>query len=362
MKIVFISDSDQPSSSGVGDYTLTLCSVLSGLGIESSVERLGPPGSSLRASLVDRVQKSKPDWVSFQFVLYAYANRGLVDINTLPWRNLRGSRGTHVMFHETWIGFQVGASLRERAIGFVQREGIKRAMRLLQPDLVHSSNSLYCIMLAASGIPSMKLPLFGSIPLCKATRDPYKDLLIESFNDAQRASWIVAAFFGQIYPSANLISAVRWLHSKCCRQGKRLMLVSLGNCPTADSTFQALACVSYDGAPPSFHVAGSMPSSVLSPWLSYANCGLATTPYNLIEKSSSAVSFVEHGVPVIVSDPGAAIRGVPHNNPDFAPHYWLFGDKRLDVADPLPQRFAPQPRVEFVARQFIDALRGAESP
>ena len=40
--------------------------------------------------MVERVRMAEPDWVSLQFVPYAYAHRGLVGRSTLPWEKLRG--------------------------------------------------------------------------------------------------------------------------------------------------------------------------------------------------------------------------------------------------------------------------------
>ncbi|MCP9929770.1 glycosyltransferase [Cyanobium sp. AMD-g] len=358
MKIVFVSDSDQPAASGVGDYTLTLCSYLRTQGIEASVQSLGAPDSSLRASLAERVQQNNPDWVSLQFVPYAYANRGLVRSSTLPWRKLRGHLGTHIMFHEPWIGAHVGASLRERAVGLLQREGIKRAMRELQPNLVNSTNPLYCSMLFQSGIPSTRLPLFGNIPIQPETSDPYSELITTFTRDMSRSDWVVAAFFGRIHPSTNLLAAVRRLHSKFRFQAKRLLMVSLGHCPSAVSTFKTLAHHFPHDDAPHFLVQGMMEPAALSSWMRYSDCALSTTPFIVIEKSSSAVSFVEHGVPVIVIDAGAPVRGVSLSNQDLAPDYWLFGDKRLDSYEILPPRREPQPRIGLIGHRFMTTLYG----
>lgn len=356
MKIVFLADSNQPGKSGVGDYALHLCAKLQTLNVDAVVESLGAPTSSSRANLVERVRQYQPDWVSFQFVPYAYAHRGWVGRRTLPWESLRGRLGTHVMFHEIWIGAHQGASLPDRAMGALQRRGIQNLMRKLRPDTVHCSNRLYSEMLLRAGISNRLLPLFGSIPVRIPTLDPYEEFLAGQFPGSTRSGWVVAALFGSIYASEHLLPALRWLQDCCVRQGQRLLVVSLGHCPAAQSTFAALAPQLPAEGRPTFLVKGRLDSAILSPWILWADCGLATTPFNIIEKSSSAVAFVEHGVPVIVMDAGDNVRGVSLPQPDRAPEFWLFGDLRLDPLNGLPPRRQPQPRLDQVAKQFLADL------
>jgi hypothetical protein len=356
MKIVFLADSNQTGESGVGDYALHLCASLQALNVDAVVECLGPPKSTLRACLADRVRASEPDWVSLQFVPYAYAHRGWVGRRTLPWQALRGRLGTHVMFHEIWIGAHQGAPLRDRAIGALQRRGIQNFMRELRPDRVHCGNLLYSAMLLRAGLPNRLLPLFGNIPVCISEHDPYEDFLSGVAPDSTRSGWVVAALFGSIYSSENLLPALRWLHASCLRQGQRLLVVSLGHCPTAESTFAALAPQLPVEGRPTFLVKGRLDSTALSAWIRWADCGLATTPFNIIEKSGSAVAFAEHGVPVIVMDEGADVRGVAFPRQDLAPEFWLFGDQRLEALHGLPARRDPQPRLAQVAKQFLADL------
>jgi hypothetical protein len=356
MKIVFLADSNQPGESGVGDYALHLCASLQALNVDAVVECLGAPNSSLRACLANRVRASQPDWVSLQFVPYAYAHRGWVGRRTLPWKALRGRLGTHVMFHEIWIGAHQGASLRDRAMGALQRRGIQHLISELRPDRVHCGNRLYSAMLLQAGLPNQLLPLFGNIPVRISVRDPYEELLVGIAPDRTRSGWVVAALFGSIYPSEHLLPALRWLHASCVRQGRRLLVVSLGHCPMAETTFAALASQLPAECRPTFLVKGRLDSTALSAWIRWADCGLATTPFNIIEKSGSAVAFAEHGVPVIVMDAGADVRDVAFPRQDLAPEYWLFGDQRLEALHELPPRRDPRPRLEQVAKQFLADL------
>jgi hypothetical protein len=359
MYILFLADSNQLGESGVGDYALSLSASLRAFNVDSSVECLGPPGSSLRSSLVALLKDVQPDWVSLQFVPYACAKRGLVGRGTLPWRQLRGRIGTHLMFHELWIGAHNRASLQDRAIGTLQRQGIKNVVRELNPGVIHCTNRLYSQMLQQAGIHNNVLPLCGAIPVSLGGPDPYVEILTTLRYGSRRSGWIVAALFGSIHPSENLLPALQWLQDRCLRYGKRLLMVSLGKCPSAETIFKSLASGFPEAAKPAFFVKGRLSASTLSSWIRCADCALATTPFNIIEKSSSAVAFAEHGVPVIVTDAGADVRGVALPRQDLAPDFWLFGDRRLDALNVLPPRREPQPRIGRVVKQFLEDLHAS---
>ena len=357
MNLLIVSDTDQAGSSGVSDYALLLAESLRAREINVVFDKLGPSDSVSHSDFVERLRQAKPDWVSLHFVPYAYAHRGLVGKRTLPWRDLRGRLGTHILFHEIWIGAHRGAPWKQRATGLIQRLGIQQAMQELRPDVVHSTNSLYSAMLHRAGIPNKILPLFGAIPVISNGLDPYYRLFNSLVAGSKKSDWVVAAMFGSIYPSKNLLRALSWLNARCYSQSKHLLLVSLGNSPTASSTFEALAAGFSERRTPFFHTTGKLDISTLSSWILGADCGLSTTPFNIIEKSSSAVAFVEHGIPVIVMDPGAAIAGLPFQQLDLAPEFWLFGDKRLEELDLLPPRRKPIPRREFVVDKFLNDLK-----
>ncbi|QPN69522.1 glycosyltransferase [Synechococcus sp. CBW1108] len=357
MNLSIISDSDQAGSSGVGDYALLLAESLKARNINVFFHKLGPSYSNSHSDFAERLRQAKPDWVSLHFVPYAYAHRGFVGKRTLPWRDLRGRLGTHILFHEIWIGAHRGAPWRQRATGLIQRLGIQQAMQELRPDVVHCTNPLYSAMLNRAGIANKILPLFGAIPIINNGHDPYSRLFTSLVAGSKKSEWVVAAMFGSIYPSQNLLRALSWLNDRCCSQAKRLLLVSLGNSPTASSTFEALAAGFSERRTPFFHTTGKLDTSTLSSWILGADCGFSTTPFNIIEKSSSAIAFVEHGIPVIVMDPGSAIADLPFQQLDLAPEFWLFGDKRLEELDLLPPRREPFPRRDFVVDKLLNDLK-----
>lgn len=356
MRLLIVLDTITAGVSGVADYALLLGQAIqSNSNVDVTFHPLGHKQSRER-ELLQRVQELKPDWVSFHFVPYAYATRGFVTGLTLPWSQLRGLIGTHIYFHELWIGAHQGASLRHRLSGLIQRRGIHQLMQNLQPTVVHTSNHLYSAMLHNDGIQSRVLPLFSTIPTIRNVSDPYLETLQSFSPGTSRDEWVVAIFFGAIYPCINLLPALQWLHKRCDQQRKRLLVVSLGHSPTAKKVFSHMSSQFPEENPPLFLVKGRMESKLLSLWLTNADCGLATTPYNIIAKSASAISLSEHGLPVLVVDPGAPVRCLPYHQPDLAPEFWLFGDRRLEGFPCLPPRRKQSPLITRVVHQFLDDL------
>lgn len=357
LKLLVIVDTVRFGVSGVADYALLLCQSVQVTSNVTVVFRALGSYRSASKTLLDVVREEQPDWVSFHFVPYAYAPRGLVSAGTLPWNQLRGRIGTHIYFHELWIGSHKGASFRHRLIGAIQRRGILKMMRQLRPSVVHTSNNLYSAMLENSDIPNRILPLFSSILIQDEIYDPYSDLLLDMYSGYNRDDWVVVALFAAIYPTNNLLPALKWLHDRCNKQSKRLLVVSLGHSPTATEVFSQLSTHFSEPNSPCFVAKGKMDAELLSCWLRYADCGFATTPYNIIDKSASAIALVEHGVPVIVMDAGAPVPGLPCSQPDLSPEFWLYGDPRLESFSCLPPRRSPHSRRQRVVRQFVEDLR-----
>jgi glycosyltransferase involved in cell wall biosynthesis len=356
VRLALIADSNEPGQSGVGDYALLLAGALERLDVTTEVFSLGACGSEQRRSLSARVAAFEPDWLSFQYVPYAYAHRGMVTRTTLPWKALRGRTGTHVMFHEIWIGSHEGASIRDRFMGWLQKRGIRSIVQLLKPEVIHCSNRLYSAMLAHAGIQNQILPLFGNVPVVVSKTDPYEALVSSLQPGSPRKGWLVAAFFGTIHPNSSALTVLQWLKEKALLSGRHLLVVSLGRCPNAAGYFQSWAETLNDQENVRFEVRGELPPDELSGWLGAADCGLSTTPYNIIEKSGSAVAFAEHGVPVLVTDLGAPVRHCDVPDQSLAPRFWLANDATLGTLSDVPPRQPDGNLVDEVASTFLRQL------
>ena len=103
---------------------------------------------------------------------------------------------------------------------------------------------------------------------------------------------------------------------------------------------------------------GELPAEQISWMLQETDIGLATTPWPVIEKSSSAAAFLDHGIPVLVSREDSTFRRVPSD-----PAVPL--DRAVRLRDlvagrrELPAKVPPRSRLPAVAGEFLRALADA---
>jgi hypothetical protein len=212
-------------------------------------------------------------------------------------------------------------------------------------------------MLHKEGIPNSILSLFSTIPIACDLSDPYPSLLDSLCPGMTRDECVIVLFFGAIYPCKDLLPATQWLYERCSCHAKQLIVLSLGHSPSANDVFNYLRAQFPVDRSPFFVVKGKMNAASLSSWFSYADGGIATTPYNIVAKSASAASLAEHGLPVLVIDAGLPVRGLPNDFCDLAPDFWLFGDSRLENFPFLPPRRTHTPLIHRVVNQFVDDLK-----
>ena len=355
MKILFITDTTIRGRSGVGDYTICLCEELRGLGVDCDILGLSTLFSISYNEIFDRVRFYNPTWVSVQFAPNVYSRRGLVTPWSFPWNALR-KWPVHFMFHETWIGVHKGAQTRERYIGKFQKLGIKLTLKSVKPRVIHSTNYLSSSILASSGIANKILPLFGAIPVVKSTSDPYIDELLKFSSENVRSDWFVATFFGSLHNSSYLSQAIFRLQTLCLKIRKKLLIVSVGHSHQVNTIFDSLDLTLPIFGKPHFLIKGPMDQSEISRWLGYADCGLSTTPINIIEKSSSAAAFIDHGVPVVVLDQGSDVHGIDTKRVDHGNKFILYTDLSEACFPSFPFKFDALPLRTTVTRKFLNDL------
>src|SRR5690606_662431 len=100
------------------------------------------------------------EWLSLQFVPYAFHKKGLPFGLGSQLRKIGGTTKWHIMFHELWIGMEVGASQKDVIIGIIQKYIIKKFNIEIKPKVIHSQTDLYQAQLKSIGLKSEILPLF----------------------------------------------------------------------------------------------------------------------------------------------------------------------------------------------------------
>lgn len=297
----------------------------------------------------------KPDWVSLQFVPYGFHDKGW------PWKlatylqPLVSGRKVHVMFHELWLGGNRGAPFKERLIGILQRACIFRTLRSIKPRTISTSNTPYVSMLKKGGFDSQILPIFGSIPFSKRTDYEWV------FTELSRAGvpftcrddlWLFCMFgsLHSIWPPEPLFS---YLREAGKRSGRRIVLLSIGKLGAGETLWERLNFEYRDSI--HFVRLGERSMQEVSAAMQVSDFGIATSPWELIGKSSSAASMIEHGLPVIVNRDEVHFEGVggaavPSDS------LLLRMDGHLPQQLPTLTKRPPQAAGHDVAKRFVHML------
>jgi len=358
MRIVLLAPSTEPGRSGVGDYALALAGELSRTGHPAVVRGF----DEIKDERAFRAfcREFQPDWLSLQFVAYAFDRRGLVWnlgsrlhalADGLPW---------HVMFHEVWVGAYEGAPWKQRLLGLAQRASIRRSLQALRPRVVHTSNETYRTLLARAGIASEVLPLFGNIPIVDDADDAELQALLARHglgldDPAARARQLWIGLFGSLHPVWPPEPFFTHLKEAQSLSGRRPVLISIGRLGPGRALWERLRRDHSTSI--SFAELGEQPAPIISQLFHHLDGGIATTPYQVIGKSGSAVAMAEHGLPVIVNRTeryglGLPADDQPHPEPLYLP--MTPGLPRLLAA--LPPRRPARPFLPEVARAFLAAL------
>lgn len=375
MKVVFICGCLESGKDGVGDYTVRLARHLASAGnpvllialndsyIERTVELTDEisgihkiriaAGSDLLASaemLKKKISEFDPDWISLQFVIFAYDKRGLpFNIgNTLG--ELCKGRKVQIMFHELWLGMERFPKPKYALWGLFQRRIISGIIRRINPIVIHTHCDWYQSCLRIFGKPVIKLPLYSNIPLPAN----YNKKVRYDFRKIASGESIVFLLFGHISPGAPLAYFLDELKALYPKSGNKITLRLAGQ----NHYEQQNWIDAWNKAGFKVEVLGQLKEAEVSDAIAMADIGIATTPLAVIEKSGSFNALIEHGLPVINV---AARKDVDKFFPKQKPR-GLYLYRKGNLTEILKSIEAPPigDRSESSSIQFIEDLKNAE--
>jgi hypothetical protein len=357
MTILFLTGSLEPGKDGVGDYTRLLAnecgerghevfllglndSCASGPLREKTLLRLGA-----KMSWSERVKQARafgsevaPQIVSLQFVPYSFHPAGLPIALPQALGAIIGLVPVHIMFHEIWIGAQIHAPRKSRAIGFCQRKIVQALVKKLNYRTIHTSNLAYVQLLNRYEIAAKHLPLFGSVPIAAELQKKE-----QTDRDVLRLG-----MFGSIHPewsADNLLPLLIGL-------GKPIELFHVGRIGPGETIWSDL-CEKY-GSVIELIRFGEQSLERISQLLLSANFGVATTPLALIGKSSCVAAMLDHGLPVFVNRNDIHFAGI--SEPDAG------SELIIPVDEAFPERLrsarpqSPKSRLPEIAAQFLNDI------
>ena len=349
MRIAFVTNRLDPGRDGVGDYTTLLAAECTRHGhavtrialndrvAETTTDLLRLPGDlpwpERAREARARIESFAPDWISLQFVCYGYEPRGLVGRVTRHLEGILRGWPLHVFFHELWLGEEIGAPLKERLVGWLQRRGIQELLRRLNVRRIHTSNEAYVQRLSRRNLASSHLPLFGSLPPpsheppARAPSDPVTFIL-----------------FGALHP----VWPAEPLFTHLSRLDRPIQILHAGRIGAGEALWNRLV-QEYSGR---FELQrlGELSPPQLADAFASADFGIATTPWNLIGKSASVAAMLDLGLPVIVNRDDVHYQGI---SPSAQDPLLIRMTEDLPAQINAARRQAPRWRITEIAERFL---------
>jgi len=297
MRILIICSSLEKGKDGVGDYSLKLGNWLGKHGCEVQIiaakdkhllESENRDGviyrlssqlklSSKQKILQDRIDEFKPEIIFLQYVPYAYHKKGM----PLKFAKMIGTLNTSgewmIMVHEPYIGGKLTA--KGKFVQFAQQKALKRIVKKTAPRRVFTSIKKYEEALADINIVSSILPLFGNIEF--AEEDSQKE-----------TTELSGVYFGAPPKKENYHLFKEGLENVSSSYALRISLCG----KTSSSEFFSYLKYSFRDKNIELGNLGELEESELSKLFSQSDFGIARISPNLIGKSGSAISFLEHGL------------------------------------------------------------------
>lgn len=315
MKIVFICGSLEPGKDGVGDYTRRLAGELIRQGNEARILALNDKDVKeiseesqnddkvkicvLRIPTISTSKKRffvakewinsfDPKWISLQYVPFGFQDKGLPFALGRQLKALSRNSFWHIMFHESWVGTDVGASPKMIWWGRLQRQVVKLMLKKLKPKSIHTQTHIYLKQLKKLGCEAEYLPLFSSFPFREVRSSKKKP----AGENSRHLSFVV---FGSIHPGAPIKQFAKELSEYGEKYNLYVNITFVGRNGSELENWLSIL----QGQNTATETLGEQPPDHISQVLSEAKYGISTTPVILAEKSSVIATMLEHELPVI---------------------------------------------------------------
>jgi hypothetical protein len=369
MKIAFICGSIEAGRDGVGDYLRLLAAEVQSQDwhvtiiaindkhlpggpnddmleeAQSQVKVFRIPAnfsSTKRFKIAGEILHSQnPDWISLQFVPYAYSGQGLPFKLAGQLAGIQNSGAKwHLMVHESYLVGKL--SFKNKLVGEGQKMIMKSLVKKLEPSLVHTTNKWYQEILANISVQSESLGLFGNIPIVEAPKQTIR-----------KPGTFQGVYFGTVPLYENFPYYLNGIDALCSDADVPFEMVICGKTGGRGDDFIAeLRKLEKEYNNFSIKEMGLMEAEGLSKLFLSADFGIARVVPRLLGKSGTAIAILEHGLPLWV--PTAPNREVFKEVFDFKPEACYANLCELYTeAEPFPRKS----RLPEIARRLMDQMK-----
>lgn len=302
-----------------------------------------------------------PSWISLQFVPYGYHANGVVNGLAKVLAALMRSAlcRRHIMFHEIWVGAKCSAPIRERLFGWVQRLAVGRLVRNFDPQCVNTHTPGYQSALRGLGVCAQLLPLFGNIPYRSTGAESWLFPVLNQrkieINSGNRGRFWLFGMFGSLHrewpPEPLIPDIARMAKSRQIRA----VILAFGHMGPGGPLWRTMEERYADSL--DFISLGPMAEYRIAELINTVDCGIATSPLQLISKSGSAAAFLDFGVPLIVNRDDVRFKG--SRSDDVTADPLLFRGIDMLEPDAFGKRNANRvrgDRLREIATRFLSQL------
>jgi len=327
VKILFICSSLEQGKDGVGDYTRRLAVEMIRNGHQVAALTLNDKhitkeddtsqdadGITLRVLRIPSIytveqRYSKlsaffndfnPDLVSLQYSGFGFHKYGLPYDMLTRFRSVIGETKLHIMFHELWCGMAASAGIKERILGKLQELFLKLLLTKLKPNSVFTSIQYYADCLKQLGIYSSVVPIFGTISLDEFGSEAELSELADriGLSDALNSpsNWLILGFFGTVYPCMGLDALIQSAATAATQINKKLGILLIGH-----NRGQDINALVQNMDNVTVWKTGLLNEAMINQMMRTADIGVVTSAVDGLNKSTTAIAWMERGIPVIVS-------------------------------------------------------------
>ncbi len=375
MKIAFICGCIEAGRDGVGDYVKRLAEACQAIGHTITIISINDkwikspqltngPITILRLpkALYQKDQENKlkahllqfrPDCISLQFVCYSFHPKGLCWKVANFLKRIKGNTRCHIMAHELWIGPHKEAPIKEKIVGWLQKNLIKPIFT--QANHLHTHSPTYQYLLKQEGITSTLLPLFSNIPITTQEKESCLIPLLKeqgiNISTDTRNHFLIFGFFGSIYRNFSPKLFLKTITQVTKKTGKKAVVLSIGHLGASKISWDEFCKNDLNDV--IFAKAIPLTEKALSLCLQELDYGVATTPLSLIEKSGSAAVLKAHGLPTLICRDDVHFSGLTPNNLPTGFHILS-----PESAETLPslKKFTPADNLSQIAQLFINSI------
>lgn len=326
MRIIFISSSLEPGRDGAGDQIRTLAAEMIKKGHECAIialhdklaetefngyqDTLGISVKTLRLPSIWPANKRfdtakiwiaeyNPDWISLHYVCFGFNKYGLPIEMITSFRKIIGHAKLNIMLWELWCGMNNSAKdFKETLLGFLQKIHLKLFINAAKPESIFTSTNYYIEHLKKIGIESSLVTVIGNIPTNHFGSEKDWEQVVDNLdlNLKNKSEWLILGFFGTFYPCNGLKELLEDAKIAAKRLNKTLCIITIGKSRqnNTEEMIKAIPEIKYVKT-------GILEPEMINRVMQLIDMGVVTSAANGITKSSSAVSWMERGIPILIT-------------------------------------------------------------